>query len=133
LPFGLIYIDLNKFKYYNDLYGFQQGDLAIKMLGEVLLKESCNTAEEAFVGHIGGDDFIIISSPSDLNKLAITILTQFEQSCEQLSGTENLSVSLAGLIINATDRNWTPLLVSERATQIKKEVKALGGNSFLLR
>ncbi|KUO77402.1 MAG: diguanylate cyclase [Desulfosporosinus sp. BRH_c37] len=133
LPFGLIYIDLNKFKFYNDLYGFQQGDLVIKMLGEILMNESCNTNEETFVGHIGGDDFIMISSPSDLDKLAGTILTQFEQSCEQLPGTENLSVSLAGLIINATDRNWTPLLVSERAAQIKKEVKALGGNSFLLR
>ena len=35
--------------------------------------------------------------------------------------------------INTAEQNWTPLLVSERAAQIKKEVKALGGNSFLLR
>jgi diguanylate cyclase (GGDEF)-like protein len=133
LTFGLLYVDLNKFKYYNDLYGFQQGDLAIKMLGEVLLNESYKTTEETFVGHIGGDDFIIISSPSDLDKLAVTILTQFEQSCEHLPGTENLSVALAGLIVNTTDQSWTPLLVSERAAQIKKEVKAMGGNSFLLR
>lgn len=133
LTFGLIYVDLNKFKYYNDLYGFQQGDLAIKMLGEVLLNASYITAEKTFIGHIGGDDFIAISSPSDLEKLAVNILAQFEQSCEQLAGTENLSVALAGLIINTTDQSWTPLLVSERAAQIKKEVKAMGGNSFLLR
>ncbi|MDR3585247.1 MAG: EAL domain-containing protein [Desulfosporosinus sp.] len=133
LTFGLIYVDLNKFKYYNDLYGFQQGDVAIKMLSEVLLNASNNTTEETFVGHIGGDDFIAFSSPSDLEKLALNILTQFEQSCTQLPGTENLSVALAGLIINTTDQNWTPILVSERAAQIKKEVKAIGGNSFLLR
>ncbi|EGW40589.1 EAL domain-containing protein [Desulfosporosinus sp. OT] len=133
LSFGLIYVDLNKFKYYNDSYGFQQGDLVIKMLGELLLNESYNTAEETFVGHIGGDDFIIISTPSDLDKLAVTILAQFAKSCEQLPGSENLSVALAGLIIKSTDQNWTPLLVSERAAQIKKEVKAIGGNSFLLR
>lgn len=133
VPFGLIYIDLNKFKYYNDLYGFQQGDSVIKMLGEVLLNASYLTTEKTFVGHIGGDDFITISSPTDLEKLAINILTQFEQSSKQLVGTENLSVALAGLIINTTDQSWTPLLVSERAAQIKKEVKAKGGNSFLLR
>ncbi|MDR3540547.1 MAG: EAL domain-containing protein [Desulfosporosinus sp.] len=133
LPFGLIYVDLNKFKYYNDLYGFQQGDVAIKMLSDVLLNASYHTTEETFVGHIGGDDFIAFSSPSDLEKLAVNILTQFEQSCAQLPGAENLSVALAGLIINTTDQNWTPILVSERAAQIKKEVKAIGGNSFLLR
>lgn len=133
LTFSLIYVDLNKFKYYNDLYGFQQGDLAIRMLGEILLNESCAAAEDTFVGHIGGDDFIIICSPADLEKLAFSILTQFEQACKLLPGTENLSVALAGLIINPTDQSWTPLLVSERAAQIKKEVKAIGGNFFLLR
>jgi len=133
LSFGLIYVDLNKFKYYNDLYGFQQGDLILKKLGEVLLNESLKTTEETFVGHIGGDDFIIISSPSDLEKLADNILIQFDQSCKQLPCTENLSVAMAGLIVNTNHQSWTPLLVSERAAQIKKEVKAIGGNSFLLR
>lgn len=133
LTFGLIYVDLNKFKYYNDLYGFQQGDVAIKMLSEVLLNASSTISEETFVGHIGGDDFIIISLSLALEKLATKILFQFEQSCKHLSGTENLSVALAGLIINAAEDNWTPLLVTERAAQIKKEVKGIGGNSFLVR
>ena len=133
LAFGLIYVDLNKFKYYNDLFGFQQGDLAIKMLGEVLINEAYKTSEETFVGHIGGDDFIIIATPSNVEKLAVTILVQFKQACEHFPGTENLSVALACLIINTGEQDWTPLLVSERAAQIKKEVKAIGGNSFLLR
>lgn len=131
--FGLIYVDLNKFKYYNDKYGFQQGDVAIKMLSEVLMTSTHYTSEETFVGHIGGDDFIVISSPSELEKLAIIILKRFEQSSQQITGTEYLSVALAGLIINTSDNNWTPLLVSEQAAQIKKEVKAMGGNSYLLR
>ena len=134
LTFGLIYVDLNKFKYYNDIYGFQQGDVAIKMLSEVLLNESSKTSGKTFVGHIGGDDFIIITSPSELEELAGNILSQFEQSCRQLPGTKNLSVALAGLIVKTNPLScWTPLLVSERAAQIKKEVKAIGGNSFLLR
>lgn len=133
LTFGLIYVDLNKFKHYNDLYGFQQGDVAIKMLSEVLLTASCQNTGETFVGHIGGDDFIIISAYSELEKISAGILWQFEQSCQQLTGSENLSVALAGLIINAREQNWTPLLVSERAAQVKKEVKAIGGSSYLIR
>ncbi|AFM40690.1 diguanylate cyclase (GGDEF) domain-containing protein [Desulfosporosinus acidiphilus SJ4] len=133
LIFGLIYIDLNKFKYYNDLYGFQQGDQAIKMLSEVLQTIINSSAEETFVGHIGGDDFIAITSSENLEVLAANIIKRFEQACEQLPGKENLSVALAGLVINTTEQNWTPLLVSERAAKIKKEAKALGGNSFLLR
>jgi diguanylate cyclase (GGDEF)-like protein len=136
LPFGLLYIDLNKFKYYNDLFGFQQGDVAIKMLSEVLLNASYEIVEESFVGHIGGDDFIIISASSsvdDLEGLAANILCQFKYSCEQLPGKENLSVALAGLMIKTADKIWTPLLVSERAAQIKKEVKELGESSFLIK
>lgn len=131
--FGLIYVDLNKFKYYNDRYGFQQGDEAIKLLSEVLVNASENFAEDTFVGHIGGDDFIIISSPAGLDKLAVEILKDFAESARLIPGTEHLSVALAGLVIYAADQTWTPLLVSERAAQIKKEVKALGGNSYLLR
>ncbi|WP_088225676.1 bifunctional diguanylate cyclase/phosphodiesterase [Desulfosporosinus sp. FKB] len=133
LTFGLLYIDLNKFKYYNDLHGFQQGDLVIKMLSEVLLNVRDSLSDETFVGHIGGDDFIAIASPANLETLAANIIEQFEQSCKQLPGQENLSVALAGLVINTAEQNWTPLLVSERAARIKKEVKALGGNSFILR
>ncbi|MDQ7097127.1 bifunctional diguanylate cyclase/phosphodiesterase [Desulfosporosinus sp. PR] len=133
VPFGLLYIDLNKFKYYNDLYGFQQGDVVIKILSEVLQKAMNVTGQETFIGHIGGDDFIVIAPPANLEKLALNILNQFKQSVENLPGKENLSVALAGLIINTIEQTWTPLRVSERAAQIKKEVKALGGNSFLLR
>lgn len=133
LPFGLIYVDLNKFKYYNDLYGFQQGDIVIKLLSEILQNEANKLTDLTFVGHIGGDDFILISSTTDLSKLAIPILAQFQDSCKLLPGAENLSVALAGIMIDATEQEWTPLLVSERAAQIKKDVKAMGGNSFLLR
>lgn len=132
LPFGLIYVDLNKFKYYNDLYGFQQGDIVIKLLSEILQNEANKLTDLTFVGHIGGDDFILISSTTDLSKLAIPILSEFQESCKLLPGAENLSVALAGFMIDTTEQDWTPLLVSERAAQIKNDVKAIGGNSFLI-
>lgn len=50
------YIDIDNFKAYNDCYGFENGDLIIKLLADIL-KENYH---EHFVGHIGGDDFIVI-------------------------------------------------------------------------
>ncbi len=57
-PFSLIYIDIDSFKPYNDAYGFSMGDQMIITLGNIL-KECAEQGE--FVGHIGGDDFVIIS------------------------------------------------------------------------
>ncbi|WP_352400768.1 GGDEF domain-containing protein [Anaerotignum sp.] len=58
-PFSLIYIDIDNFKPYNDAYGFTMGDQMIKTLGNIL--KGCIDQGE-FVGHIGGDDFVIISN-----------------------------------------------------------------------
>lgn len=57
-PFSLIYIDIDNFKPYNDAYGFTMGDQMITTLGNIL-KQCIEKGE--FVGHIGGDDFVIIS------------------------------------------------------------------------
>jgi diguanylate cyclase (GGDEF)-like protein len=132
MNFSIIYVDLNQFKHFNDLHGFQQGDIAIKMLAEVLLKTS-GIEKDAFVGHIGGDDFIVILSSAYLEELAQEILNQFTQACSQLTGAENLSVALACLTINTIDGTWTPLNIAEKAAQVKKEVKGIGGNAYLLR
>lgn len=56
-PFSIIYCDIDHFKVYNDIYGFENGDLVIKMLSE-LLRENTKTSD--FIGHIGGDDFVIV-------------------------------------------------------------------------
>ncbi|WP_304508537.1 GGDEF domain-containing protein [Anaerotignum sp.] len=56
--YSLIYIDIDNFKPYNDAYGFTMGDQMITILGNIL--KQCTERTE-FVGHIGGDDFVIIS------------------------------------------------------------------------
>lgn len=133
LDFALIYADLNKFKHYNDLYGFQYGDLAIKMLAEILLKEAQKADSQAFIGHIGGDDFIVIPPYERVEECASAVIADFEKEKQHLLGAENLSVALAGLKVDTTVRPWTTLQVAEHAAQIKKEVKTLRGNAFLFR
>lgn len=55
--FTAVYLDIDNFKPYNDVYGFETGDLIIKLLAK-LIEEF--VPSEQFIGHIGGDDFIIL-------------------------------------------------------------------------
>lgn len=68
------YIDIDNFKVYNDCYGFEKGDLVIKLLADIL-KDSF---EEYFVGHIGGDDFIVIFNESVNMNWFKPVITKFE-------------------------------------------------------
>ena len=58
LPFTACYFDLDNFKPFNDLYGYSRGDMVIRLLGTIL-QSACNPQCD-FIGHIGGDDFMII-------------------------------------------------------------------------
>jgi diguanylate cyclase (GGDEF)-like protein len=58
--FTIVYADLDNFKGYNDSYGFTQGDLMIKMLAGILATKRASLSRDAKLGHIGGDDFILI-------------------------------------------------------------------------
>ncbi len=55
--YWIIYFDIDNFKAYNDVYGFEKGDLVIKLLADIL---SHSISGEQFIGHVGGDDFVII-------------------------------------------------------------------------
>lgn len=129
--FGIIYADLNNFKHYNDLYGFEQGDTAIKMLAEILRQEALKQDEDAFVGHIGGDDFIVVLGKEYLEQCCIDILDAFRHERQNLLGVVNLTVALAGLIIE--EDSLTPITLAEKAAHVKREVKQRGENAFLIR
>jgi EAL domain-containing protein (putative c-di-GMP-specific phosphodiesterase class I)/GGDEF domain-containing protein len=58
---GVFYIDINDFKVYNDLYGFERGDQMILLLTDILREVvKSSYPYNSFIGHIGGDDFIIL-------------------------------------------------------------------------
>ena len=60
-PFALVYCDLDNFKAFNDHYGFMRGDQVIKYSAEVLQQAAEDIGDtDAFVGHIGGDDFVAV-------------------------------------------------------------------------
>jgi diguanylate cyclase (GGDEF)-like protein len=76
VPFAVLYIDLNEFKSYNDTYGFVKGDEVIKETARIIVLE----AEKAggFVGHIGGDDFVVICDPQDAEAVCQRVIAAFD-------------------------------------------------------
>jgi len=78
--FAVCYADLDKFKAYNDKYGFEHGDNVIRETARILLgaiKE--HGRPEDFVGHIGGDDFVVVTTPDFANRICEKIIHDFDQ------------------------------------------------------
>ncbi len=72
--FALIFLDLDNFKAFNDRYGFPVGDTAITAVAEVLVEVLETRGQEGdFVGHIGGDDFQVLTTPEHAEALAEAI------------------------------------------------------------
>jgi diguanylate cyclase (GGDEF)-like protein len=79
-PFALLYVDLDQFKPFNDHYGFLRGDEALRALAE-LLRDVQREVDDpsAFVGHVGGDDFVVIVDPDRAEALAAAICERFDE------------------------------------------------------
>jgi diguanylate cyclase (GGDEF)-like protein len=77
-PFAACYIDLDKFKAFNDTYGFERGDEMIRSTARILLTAIRDLGtKEDFVGHIGGDDFVMITHPAGSDKVCEKIVKDF--------------------------------------------------------
>lgn len=72
---SIAYFDIDNFKTYNDIYGFENGDLVIRLLADILDK---NIPSSQFIGHIGGDDFVAIIDEPIREDYFTTIVKQFE-------------------------------------------------------
>jgi len=73
--YSVAYLDIDNFKAYNDIYGFENGDLIIKLLADILRNY---ISDEQFIGHIGGDDFVVIIKDHITEDYFKDIIEQFE-------------------------------------------------------
>jgi diguanylate cyclase (GGDEF)-like protein len=88
--FALLYADLDHFKAYNDHYGFMRGDQVIQATSSILEEVSSEvTGADAFVGHVGGDDFVLIVSPDKATDVAEAIVTRFDAAVPALYDPED--------------------------------------------
>jgi diguanylate cyclase (GGDEF)-like protein len=96
VPFTVCYFDLDNFKPFNDFFGFSRGDKVLRFISELL---SANIDDRSdFIGHIGGDDFVVIFRSADWQHTVERILRQFDES---IGGLYNGHI---GCVISALDR-----------------------------
>jgi diguanylate cyclase (GGDEF)-like protein len=104
-PLAVCYIDLDKFKAFNDRYGFAKGDGVIRETARILIKAVQEKGSgKDFIGHIGGDDFVIITIPKTVDELCKKIIQDFDQTS---SGFYNDEDRRRGYMV-AKDRKGTP-------------------------
>ncbi len=150
IPFSIGYFDLDNFKPFNDIYGYDKGDQAIKLLANLIsdsIPEGSGT-----VGHIGGDDFIVIFNQQNFEVLCKEILTSFKQSVVNLYSQEHqqakgmhafdrvgkpcfyplLSLSIGVVESSTTLRCKSHMEISDLAADAKHKAKKIPGNSYFI-
>jgi len=79
--FAFLYIDADNFKSYNDVYGYAKGDEVIKHISALLAREARkHSPKNYFVGHIGGDDFVLLLGIPEAEKTAKAITEEFDRT-----------------------------------------------------
>lgn len=149
-PFSVLYVDLDNFKAYNDVYGFLKGDQIIEYTADTILK--CihqSFKENYFIGHIGGDDFIAIVPTLDVDNICQLIIANFDEGVTKFFTEEDLekgyievanrkgiieqfsltSISI-GAVIADKDRFANILEIGEIGAQVKHVAKSIIGSSY---
>ncbi len=147
--FVICYCDLDHFKSFNDLYGYRKGDEIIQVTVDVL--KSHTDQDIDFIGHIGGDDFIVVFKSSDWEIRCQQMLRSFTSSTRRFYSDEHLalggymaenrqgcqsfielvSMSLGVVQIDAAAA-LTNCQVAEAAAYAKAEAKKMRGNSLFI-
>ncbi|MCP1489477.1 diguanylate cyclase (GGDEF)-like protein [Pseudomonas fluorescens] len=84
----ICYVDIDSFKPFNDIYGYGRGDEVLLCLAHCLNERVDPTRD--FVGHIGGDDFLLVLGPEDWRKRLNQLLDDFQSQCRRFYRTEHL-------------------------------------------
>jgi DNA-binding response OmpR family regulator len=149
-PFAMLYIDLDNFKSFNDTYGPARGDRVIKLVAELLLEVIQHSGSKLdFIGHIGGDDFAVLTTPDTVRLICMDLIADFDQRVRALYDEPDLergylmgvdrqgiprrfpiiSISI-GVVTNVQRSFVTYEDVSRIASEMKAFAKQQVGSSF---
>jgi GGDEF domain-containing protein len=151
-PFAHLYIDLDNFKAYSDHYGYKVGSDAINLVGN-LLREVIERhgRENDLVGHIGGDDYVILTDPDSAEMLARDIIKSFDCRVPELYDQKDLeagfiigydrdgikrsfpllSISIA-ITLSENMEQPSPLSISHNCARMKEHLKKLKNSNYLI-
>ena len=148
-PFSIIYVDLDNFKAFNDIYGFQKGDRVIKLLAKIMQHAVARHGNATdLTGHVGGDDFIIITGNQQAERICVSIVRCFKRLIRSSYTAEDrkrgwietrgrdgkkgrfslVSVSLG--VLNCSGQTNLHA-ISERAAEVKTYAKSQPGNTYV--
>jgi diguanylate cyclase (GGDEF)-like protein len=100
-PFAVGHVDIDRFKAVNDLYGFGRGDEFIVALAKCLLEAAAAAGDPpTFIGHVGGDDFVIVCTPDQIRPVTESAVNGFNRAADGLYDPE----SAARGYVELTDR-----------------------------
>ncbi len=149
--FALAYADLDHFKPFNDHYGFTRGDEVIRITGRLILNlVKSKQPQNSFVGHIGGDDFVFITSVDVVEEAAAEIIDAFDritptlydkedrnrgfiETLDRQGNTRKFPITALSIGI-ATNRNSSFTHfgeITEVASEMKKLAKKSWGSCYL--
>lgn len=150
--FSVLYLDLDNFKAYNDVYGFLKGDEIIKYTADTIVRCVHNYIHEgAFVGHIGGDDFIAIVPILNCDEICKNIIASFDAHVTKFFTDEDVekgyievanrkgiieqfpltSISI-GVVEADVGRFANMLEIGEVGAQVKHNAKSVMGSSYFI-
>ncbi len=150
--FAFCYIDIDNFKYFNDVYGYLKGDRVIMQTAYMLytvIKEFGNKGD--FIGHIGGDDFIFITSVDKYRAVSGKFISLFDRlipfhysDTDRINGyitardrmrkikhVPLMSVSLALIIKDGLSEIKNAIEINEKVFEIKRYLKTVAGSKFM--
>jgi diguanylate cyclase (GGDEF) domain len=147
--FYACYCDLNHFKPFNDVYGYNRGDDVIQLTGRLLVEEA--DLDRDFVGHVGGDDFVVLFQSPDWERRCRTVLEKFGNEVTAFFSPEDIERGgyiaedrrgqkifhpLASLAIGAVRIDPAAFHshrdVAAAAAEAKKQAKRTPGNSLFV-
>lgn len=152
MPFAFCLIDLDNFKAFGDRYGYIRGSDVLKKVAAILTGAGKTLGlEHDFIGHIGGDDFVVITDPQHMDKLCEKIIHDFDQAIPEFYDEEDrrrgyiisrdrkdveqqfpfITVSIA-VVTNQKRVITSPMQVAEVAAQLKQYAKTFPRSVYVV-
>ncbi len=149
--FAVGYVDLDKFKIYNDKYGFEHGDEIIRETARILIDATQTIcANDVFVGHVGGDDFIFVCDDAKADEVAKKIIEDFDKASPSFYNEEDrkagfimggdrqgqevktgfVSISI-GIVSNSVVKITHIAQIGEYGAELKKLAKSVDKSVFV--
>jgi len=148
-------LDVDNFKSFNDHYGYVVGNEVIKTTAKIIKKTTAEYGtDDDFVGHIGGDDFALLTTIERYNKLCTNIIKEFDKRIVDFYNTKDrangyilgetrqgkkikfpiMSISIAVVVVvsNKEKRQISHIEVGEIAAELKEHAKKIPGSVFMV-